>query len=160
MATRKRGRQKPGSTVAARTCVGLPMSVSVVPKPSSVAHALPVAARSIGTPSVLAVADDEPANAENSTRMPNPRPTSMLRSPAARDAVACSPSEAAARRQIRCTPGSANGDANNMPHTPEHDLQQSPVLLCCNGAVLSQVGREACTFDERQFVPGRAASFA
>ena len=58
------------------------------------------------------------------------------------------------------TPGSANGVANNMPHMPEHDLQQSPVALCCNSAVLSQVGREARTFDERQFVPGRAASFA
>ena len=48
---------------------------------------------------------DEAANAENSTRVPNPRPTSMFRSPTARDAVACSRSEAAARRQTRCTPG-------------------------------------------------------
>jgi hypothetical protein len=133
--------------------------MSGVPKPSSAAHALPVAARSIGAPSVLAAADDEAANAENSTRVPNPRPTSMFRSPPARDAVACSPSEAAPRRKTRCIPGRAKGGGNNMPHTPEHDAQQSPGVLCCDGAVLSLVGREAHTFDERQFVPGRA-SFA
>ncbi len=98
-AAAQRGRRKPGK----HTCIGLPMTV--VPKPSSVAHALPVAARSTGAPSVFAVADDEPANAENSTRVPNPRPTSMFRSPAARDAVACSRSEAAPRRKTRCTPG-------------------------------------------------------
>jgi hypothetical protein len=39
-------------------------------------------------------------------------------------------------------------------------MKQSPVVLCCNSAVLSQVGREACTFDEGKFARGRAASFA
>jgi hypothetical protein len=119
-----KARQRRRST----TCVGLPMSV--VPKPPSVAHALPVAVRSTGAPSVLAVADDEAANAENSTRVPNPRPTSMLRSPTVRDAVACSPSEAATRRQTRRTPCRADCGGNNMPHTPQHSMPQSPVVLC------------------------------
>jgi hypothetical protein len=39
-------------------------------------------------------------------------------------------------------------------------MQQSPGVLCYLSAVLSQVGREACTFAERQLARGRAAPFA
>jgi hypothetical protein len=38
-------------------------------------------------------------------------------------------------------------------------MQQTPVALCCNSAVLFQVGREARTFGQRQFPRGRAESF-
>ena len=41
-----------------------------------------------------------------------------------------------------------------MPHTPQHSMHQTPVVLCCC------VGREARTFGVRQFARGRAVPFA